>query len=155
MPRPTGATRPRRKGARSMRASSPPPRCPASTAISARPTTAPPRPPSPPSPSSPRSISASAFTRMTDDLRTYTEEDKKTRSPQWVAPVSTWLVSEQSREITGRVFQAGNGQFAVAEGWHKGPEAKPVLDPHQAGKILTELASKARKNAGMNGLDLD
>jgi NAD(P)-dependent dehydrogenase (short-subunit alcohol dehydrogenase family) len=101
------------------------------------------------------SISPSAFTRMTDDLRTYTDEDKKTRSPQWVAPVSTWLVSEQSREITGRVFQAGNGQFAVAEGWHKGPEAKPVLDPYQAGKILTELAKKARKNAGMNGLDLD
>ena len=101
------------------------------------------------------SISPSAFTRMTDDLRTYTDEDKKTRSPQWVAPVATWLVSEQSREITGRVFQAGNGQFAVAEGWHKGPESKPALDPYQAGKILTELAKKARKNAGMNGLDLD
>jgi NAD(P)-dependent dehydrogenase (short-subunit alcohol dehydrogenase family) len=100
-------------------------------------------------------ISPSAFTRMTEDLRTYTDEDKETRSPKWIAPVATWLVSEESREITGRVFQAGNGQFAVAEGWHKGPEAKPVLDPRQAGKILTELARKARKNAGMNGLDLD
>jgi len=75
------------------------------------------------------SISPSAFTRMTEDLRDYSEEDKQTRSPKWIAPVSTWLVSEESREITGRVFQAGNGQFAVAEGWHKGPEAKPVLDP--------------------------
>ena len=28
------------------------------------------------------------------------------------------------------------------------------MDPRQAGKILTELAKKARKNAGMNGLDL-
>ena len=92
---------------------------------------------------------------MTEDLRTYTDEDKETRSPKWIAPVSTWLVSEESREITGRVFQAGNGQFAVAEGWHKGPESKPALDPYQAGKILTELAKKARKNAGMNGLDLD
>jgi NAD(P)-dependent dehydrogenase (short-subunit alcohol dehydrogenase family) len=101
------------------------------------------------------SISPSAFTRMTEDLRTYTEEDKETRSPKWIAPVATWLVSEESREITGRVFQAGNGQFAVAEGWHKGPEAKPILDPRAAGKILTELAKKARKNAGMNGLDLD
>ncbi len=101
------------------------------------------------------SISPSAFTRMTEDLRTYTDEDKETRSPKWIAPVATWLVSEESREITGRVFQAGNGQFAVAEGWHKGPEAKPILDPRQAGKILTELARKARKNAGMNGLDLD
>ena len=92
---------------------------------------------------------------MTEDLRTYTDEDKETRSPKWIAPVATWLVSEESREITGRVFQAGNGQFAVAEGWHKGPESKPVLDPRAAGKILTELAKKARKNAGMNGLDLD
>ena len=66
---------------------------------------------------------------MTEDLRTYTDEDKETRSPKWIAPISTWLVSEESRDITGRVFQAGNGQFAVAEGWHKGPEAKPVLDP--------------------------
>ena len=30
-----------------------------------------------------------------------------------------------------------------------------ILDPREAGKILTELAKKARKNAGMNGLDLD
>jgi NAD(P)-dependent dehydrogenase (short-subunit alcohol dehydrogenase family) len=101
------------------------------------------------------SISPSAFTRMTEDLRQYTEEDKKMRSPRWIAPVSTWLVSEESREITGRVFQAGSGIFAVAEGWHKGPQAEQIEDPHQAGKILTELAKKARKNAGMNGLDLD
>src|SRR5258705_167573 len=74
---------------------------------------------------------------------------------EWDAPVSTWLVSEQSREITGRVFQAGNGIFAVAEGWHKGPEIEQIMDPYQAGKALTELAKKARKNAGMNGLDLD
>ena len=101
------------------------------------------------------SISPSALTRMTEDLRQYSEEDKKRRDPKWVAPVSTWLVSEQSREITGRVFQAGNGIFAVAEGWHKGPEIEQIMDPYQAGKALTELAKKARKNAGMNGLDLD
>jgi NAD(P)-dependent dehydrogenase (short-subunit alcohol dehydrogenase family) len=95
------------------------------------------------------SISPSAFTRMTEDLREYTEEDKKTRSPRWIAPVATWLASEESREITGRVFQAGNGIFAVAEGWHKGPQAEQIEDPRQAGKILTELAKKARKNAGM------
>ena len=101
------------------------------------------------------SISPSAFTRMTEDLRSYSDEDKKRRDPKWIAPVATWLVSEQSREITGRVFQAGNGQFAVAEGWHKGPMAEQIMDPYQAGKVLTELARKARRNAGMDGLDLD
>jgi NAD(P)-dependent dehydrogenase (short-subunit alcohol dehydrogenase family) len=101
------------------------------------------------------SISPSAFTRMTEDLRQYTEEDKRRRDPKWIAPVATWLVSEQSREVTGRVFQAGNGIFAVAEGWHKGPEVEQIMDPYQAGKVLAEIAKKARKNAGMNGLDLD
>src|SRR6185295_18856684 len=55
------------------------------------------------------SISPSAFTRMTEDLREYSEEDKKRRDPRWIAPVATWLASEDSREVTGRVFQAGNG----------------------------------------------
>jgi hypothetical protein len=71
-----------------------------------------------------------------------------------VAPVATWLVSEESREVTGRVFQADNGIFAVAEGWHKGPTVDQIEDPVQAGKVLAEIAAKARKNAGMNGLDL-
>lgn len=101
------------------------------------------------------SISPSAFTRMTEDLREYSEEDKKRRDPKWIAPVATWLVSEDSREVTGRVFQAGNGIFAVAEGWHKGPTVEQIMDPVEAGKVLAEIARKARKNAGMNGLDLD
>jgi hypothetical protein len=91
----------------------------------------------------------------TEFKREYTEEDKKRRDPKWIAPVATWLVSEDSREVTGRVFQAGNGIFAVAEGWHKGPTVEQIMDPVQAGKVLSEIAKKARKNAGMNGLDLD
>src|SRR5882672_4591214 len=100
-------------------------------------------------------VAPGALTRMTEDLREYSEEDKKRRNPRWIAPVATWLVSEDSREVTGRVFQAGNGIFAVAEGWHKGPTVDQIEDPVQAGKVLAELAKKARKNAGMNGLDLD
>ncbi len=34
-------------------------------------------------------------------------------------------------------------------------DAKPVQDPSMAGQILAELEKTARKNAGMNGLDLD
>ena len=43
----------------------------------------------------------------------------------------------------------------ISEGWHIGPQAPQIADPVQAGKVLAELARKARKNAGMNGLDLD
>ena len=35
------------------------------------------------------------------------------------------------------------------------PEVEKIADPYQAGKVLTELTRKARKNAGMDGVDLD
>ncbi|MBL8673769.1 MAG: SDR family NAD(P)-dependent oxidoreductase, partial [Rhodospirillales bacterium] len=75
------------------------------------------------------SISPSAYTRRTADLRQYSPEDLEKRDPKWVAPISVWLASEESGDITGRVFQAGSGQIAVAEGWHKGPTIPQVADP--------------------------
>lgn len=100
-------------------------------------------------------ISPSAYTRMTADLRAYSEEEMARRDPKWVAPIGVWLASEESKDITGRVFQAGNGIIAVAEGWHRGPTIDQVADPTTLGPIVTEMVAKARKNAGMNGLDLD
>src|SRR5260370_33802471 len=75
------------------------------------------------------SISPSALTRMTEDLRQYTEEDKKRRDPKWVAPVSNWLLSEHSREITARVFQARNGIFPVAHSSHNRPQLQQHTSP--------------------------
>ena len=60
-------------------------------------------------------------------------------------------------KINRRTVMAASAAVALApsslraQAW----PAKPILDPREAGKILTELAKKARKNAGMNGLDLD
>ena len=75
--------------------------------------------------------------------------------PRWVAPIAVWLASEQSAEVTGRMFEASGGVLAIAEGWHRGPTAQPVQDPTLLGPIVADLMSKARKNAGMNGQDLD
>jgi hypothetical protein len=66
-----------------------------------------------------------------------------------------WLASEQSSEVSGRVFEASGGVLAVAEGWHRGPTITPTMDPHEIGPKVAEMMSKARKNAGMNGMDLD
>ncbi len=101
------------------------------------------------------SISPSAYTRMTADLRQYSPEDLEKRDPKWVAPIAVWLASEESGDITGRVFQAGSGQIAVAEGWHKGPMIPAVADPTTLGPIVRDMVAKARKNAGMDGMDLD
>jgi|SRR5580658_878363 NAD(P)-dependent dehydrogenase (short-subunit alcohol dehydrogenase family) len=100
-------------------------------------------------------ISPSAQTRMTEGLRELTEEQRARRAPRWVAPIATWLASEQSAGVTGRVFQAGNGILAVAEGWHRGPTVDQVDDPTLLGPIVEGLMARARLNAGMNGLDLD
>ncbi|MBV9832887.1 MAG: SDR family NAD(P)-dependent oxidoreductase [Alphaproteobacteria bacterium] len=101
------------------------------------------------------SISPSAYTRMTADLRQYSPEDLERRDPKWVAPIAVWLASEESGDVTGRVFQAGSGQIAVAEGWHKGPMIPQVADPTTLGPIVKDMVAKARKNAGMDGMDLD
>jgi hypothetical protein len=75
--------------------------------------------------------------------------------PRWIAPIVTWLASTQSAHITGRVFEASGRTLAVAEGWHRGPSTAPVDDPTKVGALVDELMRKARKNAGMDGQDLD
>jgi NAD(P)-dependent dehydrogenase (short-subunit alcohol dehydrogenase family) len=102
-------------------------------------------------------IAPGALTRMTEDLGMGrgTDEEKAKLHPRWIAPVVTWLASSESRNITGRVFEASGHVLAIAEGWHRGPVAKPVEDPAAIGPIVAELMQKARKNAGMDGNDLD
>jgi NAD(P)-dependent dehydrogenase (short-subunit alcohol dehydrogenase family) len=102
-------------------------------------------------------IAPGALTRLTEDLGMGqgSEEQKAAMSPRWIAPIVTWLVSRESSEVTGRVFEASGRTFAVAEGWHRGPTAKPVEDPTKLGPIVSDLVKRARKNAGMDGQDLD
>jgi NAD(P)-dependent dehydrogenase (short-subunit alcohol dehydrogenase family) len=102
-------------------------------------------------------IAPGALTRLTEDLGMGrgTDEDKARLHPRWVAPIVTWLASTQSSHITGRVFEASGEVLAVAEGWHRGPTAHPVSDPSEIEPIVDELVRVARKNAGMNGRDLD
>lgn len=96
-----------------------------------------------------------ALTRMTENLgpAPETEEEREHRSPKWIAPIVTWLVSEESKGVTGRVFEASGDVLAIAEGWHRGPMHAPVADPTTLGPIVEELLGKARPNAGMDGKD--
>jgi hypothetical protein len=63
------------------------------------------------------------------------------------------LASAESKDITGRVFEASGQVLAIAEGWHRGPTHAPVEDPTSLGPIVEELMAKARLNAGMDGRD--
>jgi NAD(P)-dependent dehydrogenase (short-subunit alcohol dehydrogenase family) len=100
-------------------------------------------------------ISPSAQTRMTEGLRELTHEQRERRNPRWVSPLVTWLASEESQDVTARVFQAGNGIVAVCEGWRRGPTIEQMEDPAKLGPIVKQMVAGARKNSGMDGLELD
>jgi NAD(P)-dependent dehydrogenase (short-subunit alcohol dehydrogenase family) len=94
-----------------------------------------------------------ALTRMTEGLgpAPETDEERDARSPRWIAPIVTWLASEESEGVTGRVFEASGQVLAVAEGWVRGPSHAPVDDPTVLGPIVKELLANARRNSGMDG----
>ena len=100
-------------------------------------------------------ISPTAYTRMTDNLREYTEEDIERRDPRWVSPTIVYLSSAEAHDITGRVIQAGNGRVAVCEGWRRGAEIDQIEDAEAIGPMIRDMISDVRKNSGMDGLELD
>ena len=100
-------------------------------------------------------VSPSAYTRMTDNLREYTEEEIQIRDPSWVSPTVVYLASTEAQDITGRVIEAGAGQVAVCEGWRRGAEIGQVDDPDTLGPKIREMIGKVRKNSGMDGLERD
>ena len=100
-------------------------------------------------------ISPSAYTRMTDNLREYSEEDKQVRDPSWVSPTVVYLASEEAQDITGRIIQAGAGMVAVCEGWRRGAEIDQMDDPAALGPKIREMIEQCRKNSGMDGMELD
>ncbi len=101
-------------------------------------------------------IAPGALTRLTEDLGgPVTDERRERMNPRWIAPIAVWLASEQSSEVSGRMFEASGSMLAIAEGWHRGPTVDAVADPNMLGPIVADMVAKARKNAGMNGQDLD
>lgn len=102
-------------------------------------------------------VAPGALTRMTEDLGMgqLSDADKDSMHPRWIAPIVTWLVSDEANGVTGRVFEASGRVFAVAESWHRGPTVDPIEDPTKMGPIVADLVKQARKNAGMDGKDLD
>ena len=99
-------------------------------------------------------VSPIALTRMTAGLELTagdeTEQDKV--DPRWISPVVAWLASARSADVTGRVFQTSGRYWAVAQGWHRGPEAMPTDDPDEAEAVLRPLLDAALPNAGPGGV---
>jgi NAD(P)-dependent dehydrogenase (short-subunit alcohol dehydrogenase family) len=102
-------------------------------------------------------IAPAALTRMTENLgmgqraadRKADEFDRF--SPDNIAPLVVWLASDQSKDITGRVFLVSGGRIAVAEGWNPGPgeDKGDRWDPAELGDIVPKLVAQAAPITGM------
>ena len=90
---------------------------------------------------------------MTEDLGMgqASEEDRAMMDPRWIAPICTWLVSPESKGVTGRVFEASGRVLGIAETWVRGPVTDPVDDPTRIGDAVRGLLEKARGNSDMQG----
>ena len=104
-------------------------------------------------------IAPAALTRMTENLGlTAASGDRKPEefdamAPENIAPLVVWLGSNESTEITGRVFNVAGGRISVAEGWRRGPEVDKGdrWDPTELTTVLPGLVAQARPLAGMFG----
>ncbi len=74
-------------------------------------------------------------------------------APERVSPLVVWLGSEQSREITGRVFNVWGSELNVAEGWHSGPGVRQpgTWAPADLSAVVPGLVAKAAPNCDMWG----
>jgi NAD(P)-dependent dehydrogenase (short-subunit alcohol dehydrogenase family) len=95
-------------------------------------------------------IAPRANTRMTENMREYTEEQIDRRHPEWIAALVTWLASRESRNISGRVFEAWGYGYAVLESWQHGPQTDASRNPLELGSKIEQIVKYARANAGID-----
>ncbi len=93
-------------------------------------------------------IAPAARTSMTQDVFADTmaapASGFDTMSPDNVSPLVAWLVSEESSDVTGRVFEISGGEVSIADGWHQGPRAEKSSrwEASELGPVVSRLLSE-------------
>lgn len=94
-------------------------------------------------------IAPAARTRMTEeafaDMMARPEDGFDAMDPANVSPLVAWLGSEQSADVTGRVFEVEGGIIGVADGWAHGPRVDKGArwDPAEVGAVVADLLREA------------
>ncbi|OBJ55945.1 SDR family oxidoreductase [Mycobacterium sp. 1423905.2] len=96
-------------------------------------------------------IAPAARTRMTEAVFAETmakpeEGAFDAMAPENVSPLVVWLGSNESRDVTGKVFEVEGGLIRVAEGWAHGPQVDKGAkwDPTELGPVVNDLLAKSR-----------
>jgi NAD(P)-dependent dehydrogenase (short-subunit alcohol dehydrogenase family) len=94
-------------------------------------------------------IAPSARTRMTAEafreMMARPDSGFDAMAPENVSPLVVWLGSEESSDVTGRVFEVSGGKISIADGWRLGPEVDRGArwDPSEVGEAIRDLLSRA------------
>jgi NAD(P)-dependent dehydrogenase (short-subunit alcohol dehydrogenase family) len=98
-------------------------------------------------------VAPGALTRLTEDLGL--DEAMTSRfGPEWVAPVITWLASEQSSDVTGQVIESSGLILGIAQGWIRGPHTEePPGDPTEIDAVIRGLLAKATPRTKMSDIN--
>lgn len=94
-------------------------------------------------------IAPVARTSMTEvlfaDMMRKPEDGFDAFAPENVSPLVVWLGSEQSSDVTGRVFEAAGDWFAPADGWRTGPKAEnggKRFAPEEVGPAMAKILAE-------------
>jgi NAD(P)-dependent dehydrogenase (short-subunit alcohol dehydrogenase family) len=94
-------------------------------------------------------IAPSARTRMTEgvfvDMMARPEAGFDAMDPANISPLVVWLGSEDSGDVSGRVFELAGGRISVAQGWLPGPEVDrgDRWEPAEVGPAVRKLLAQA------------
>jgi NAD(P)-dependent dehydrogenase (short-subunit alcohol dehydrogenase family) len=93
-------------------------------------------------------IAPAARTRMTEavfaDMMRKPDGGFDAMAPENVAPLVAWLVSDESKDVTGRVFEVAGGRISVAQGWREGPvvDRGARWDARELGPAVRDLIAR-------------
>ncbi|MGB2757465.1 MAG: SDR family oxidoreductase [Acidimicrobiia bacterium] len=103
-------------------------------------------------------IAPAARTRMTEAVFADTMAAPEAggfdaMAPENVSPLVVWLGSEESSDITGRVFEVEGGIISVADGWQHGPriDKGSRWNPGSVGDAVRDLITHAPAPAPVYG----
>lgn len=94
-------------------------------------------------------LAPAARTGMTEDV--FADVMKKPEdgfdffAPENVAPLVVWLGSEQSANVTGKLFEVEGGKISIADGWRRGPQKDKGnrWEPAEIGSAVSELVAES------------
>ncbi|WP_329046235.1 SDR family oxidoreductase [Amycolatopsis sp. NBC_01488] len=93
-------------------------------------------------------IAPAARTRMTEAVfasMARPDAGFDAMAPENVSPLVVWLGSEESSQVTGRVFEVEGGKVSVAQAWRHGPavDKGDRWDPAELGPVVKDLLERA------------